>query len=116
MNLTEKSSLTLSCIARGDPAPSIVWELPTGHVSTTLPPRNKSVTMNIGSVRIGSTSASDAGAYKCLTLNPVGNDTGYSHVNVLASKQTQSRSRACDVCTHFLNLFCILLLLVIVIC
>ena len=90
MNLTEDSSFKLNCIAQGDPAPTIIWELPGGQVSSTLPPKNKSVTFNIGSLNVGRTSRSDAGMYKCLAINMEGNVSGIANIDVYAAPYTMA--------------------------
>ena len=82
VNVSEMSMMSIKCIGRGDPAPSIMWKLPDGDVVETVPSHNKSVFTNTGILTIRSTSVEDAGLYRCILKNPAGNSTAMANVDV----------------------------------
>ena len=82
INVSEMARMSIKCIGRGDPAPSIIWQLPDGDVTETVPSHNKSVLTNTGILTIRSISVEDAGRYRCILKNPAGNATAMAMVDV----------------------------------
>ncbi len=82
LNISEMATMSIKCTARGDPAPSITWQLPGGETLESEPSHNKSVLTNTGVLTIRSTSVDDAGMYRCLIKNPAGSLTALATVDV----------------------------------
>ena len=82
VNVSEMEMMSIKCMGRGDPAPSIIWRFPNGDLVETVPSHNKSVFTNTGVLTIRSTSVEDAGLYRCILKNPAGNSTAMTNVDV----------------------------------
>ncbi|XP_041969798.1 Down syndrome cell adhesion molecule-like protein Dscam2 [Aricia agestis] len=86
-------SLTVSCEARGHPAPAIYWTKFSGSTETSLGGVSDPVVLNNGSLRIESARAEHSGKYRCRAENgvaPALSKTLNIHVNEPARFETPS--------------------------
>lgn len=109
MNVTvrQEAMLTITCFAEGDPAPQIHWELPDGRLRSYSPVTNRTekvVRKDFQKIA----KLSDAGTYRCVAVNFLGNDSSVAVVNVLPYSGSPSLSVFAS--TYNLQLMMILLL------
>ncbi|XP_076053538.1 hemicentin-1-like, partial [Oratosquilla oratoria] len=78
MTVQELSSVLLTCVSEGDPAPYTTWTK-GGH---SIAPTDRVHVMNNGSLMIDSSRASDAGEYKCVVSNDAGAAEATAHLKV----------------------------------
>ncbi|XP_037403455.1 protein turtle homolog A [Pygocentrus nattereri] len=69
--------ITLKCVARGNPPPSIKW-----HKDGVLMKQRGSVKIVNGSLSVGSVSRQTAGRYQCQASNSEGNETRTTQLSV----------------------------------
>lgn len=89
----QESMLTVTCIAEGDPAPDIHWELPDGRLKTYNPSYNRTETVVRRDIRKVA-ELSDAGTYNCVAVNLLGNDSSVAIVEILPFSSDPSSTSA----------------------
>lgn len=82
VTVRQEATLTVTCFAKGDPAPQIHWELPDGRMKSYSPAFNRTETV-LGKDFHKIAKLSDAGTYRCVATNLLGNDSSIAVVKVL---------------------------------
>ncbi|XP_069163060.1 hemicentin-1 isoform X2 [Procambarus clarkii] len=78
MTVLELNTVTLTCVAEGDPVPATTW-IKEGH---SVHSSDRVHLMDNGSLVIDSSQASDAGEYKCVVSNDAGAAEATAHLVV----------------------------------
>ncbi|KAK2143861.1 hypothetical protein LSH36_806g00011 [Paralvinella palmiformis] len=81
-NVSLGTELTLSCVARGNPAPTVTWHWPNGEKTVTAPPIDRNITETHGQLHIVAAQHVDQGRFRCDAVNVVGNVSAAAEILV----------------------------------
>lgn len=88
----QDATLTITCLAEGDPTPQIHWILPDGRLRPYGPTFNRTETIVRKDFQKNGARLSDAGIYRCVAMNLLGNDSSVAVVKVLPLAASSSPS------------------------